>query len=66
MRRAMAAFRAEGLEPIAAPTRFIRPPLPLAQDFVPNASSLRASYYALHEWLGLLWYYMVGYTDAFS
>ena len=33
MRRAMAAFRAEGLEPIAAPTRFIRPPLPLARRF---------------------------------
>jgi uncharacterized SAM-binding protein YcdF (DUF218 family) len=66
MRRAMAAFRAEGLEPIAAPTRFIRPPTPIAQDFVPNASSLRASYYAVHEWLGLLWYYLVGYTRAFS
>jgi uncharacterized SAM-binding protein YcdF (DUF218 family) len=66
MRRAMAAFRAEGLEPIAAPTRFIRPPLPLAHDFVPNASSLRASYYALHGWLGQLWYYMVGYTHALS
>jgi uncharacterized SAM-binding protein YcdF (DUF218 family) len=66
MRRAMAAFRAEGLEPIAAPTRFIRPPLPLAIDFVPNASSLRASYYAIHEWLGLLWYYMAGFTKTFS
>jgi uncharacterized SAM-binding protein YcdF (DUF218 family) len=66
MRRAMAAFRAEGLEPIAAPTRFIRRPLPLALDFVPNASSLRASYYAIHEWLGLLWYYVVGHTKAFS
>lgn len=66
MRRAMAAFRAEGLEPIAAPTRFIRPPLPLARDFVPNATSLRASYYAIHEWLGLLWYYMAGHTKAFS
>jgi uncharacterized SAM-binding protein YcdF (DUF218 family) len=66
MRRAMAAFRAEGLEPIAAPTRFIRLPTPLARDFVPNASSLRASYYAIHEWLGLLWYYMAGHTKAFS
>jgi uncharacterized SAM-binding protein YcdF (DUF218 family) len=66
MRRSMAAFRAVGLEPIAAPTRFIRPPTPIGLDFVPNASSLRASYYALHEWLGLLWYYLAGYTKAFS
>lgn len=66
MRRAMAAFRAAGLEPVAAPTRFIRPPTPIARDFVPNASSLRASSYAIHEWLGLLWYYVSGYTKSFS
>ena len=66
MRRAMAAFQGAGLEPIAAPTRFIRPPRPIAQDFIPDASALRASYYALHEWLGLLWYYLSGYTKSLS
>jgi uncharacterized SAM-binding protein YcdF (DUF218 family) len=66
MRRAMAAFKATGLEPIAAPTRYIRPPTPLAEDFIPTASALRASYYALHEWVGLLWYYLLGYTKSFS
>jgi uncharacterized SAM-binding protein YcdF (DUF218 family) len=66
MRRAMASLRATGIEPIAAPTRFIRTPAPITEDFVPNASSLRASYYALHEWLGLLWYYVSGYTKSFS
>jgi uncharacterized SAM-binding protein YcdF (DUF218 family) len=25
-------------------------------DFIPSASSLTASYYALHEWVGRLWY----------
>jgi uncharacterized SAM-binding protein YcdF (DUF218 family) len=66
MRRAMAAFQGAGLEPIAAPTRFIRPPTPIVQDFIPDGSALRASYYALHEWLGLLWYYLSGYTKSLS
>lgn len=66
MRRAMAAFQAVGLEPVAAPTRFIRPPAPVAQDFMPDASALRASAYALHEWFGLLWYYLSGYTKSLT
>jgi uncharacterized SAM-binding protein YcdF (DUF218 family) len=66
MRRAMAAFRATGLEAIPAPTRFIRPPTGIVEDFIPNASSLRGSYYALHEWLGLLYYYVAGYSNSFS
>jgi uncharacterized SAM-binding protein YcdF (DUF218 family) len=66
MRRAMAAFEAAGLEPVAAPTRFIHPPTPIARDFVPDASALRASYYALHEWIGLLWYYLSGYTKSLA
>jgi uncharacterized SAM-binding protein YcdF (DUF218 family) len=65
MRRAMAAFQAAGLAPVAAPTRFIRPPTPVVQDFIPDASALRASSYAVHEWIGLLWYYVSGYTKSF-
>jgi uncharacterized SAM-binding protein YcdF (DUF218 family) len=66
MRRAMAAFEGVGLEPVAAPTRFIRPPTPIMLDFIPDASALRASSYALHEWIGLLWYYLSGYTKSLS
>jgi uncharacterized SAM-binding protein YcdF (DUF218 family) len=66
MRRAVAAFRATGLEPVAAPTRFIRPPTGIVQDFIPDASALRASSYALHEWIGLLWYYLSGYTKSLT
>ncbi len=66
MRRAMAAFRATGLEPVAAPTRFVHPPTPIAGDFIPSAGALRISAYAIHEWLGLVWYYVAGYTSAFS
>jgi uncharacterized SAM-binding protein YcdF (DUF218 family) len=64
MRRAMLAFQSAGLAPVAAPTRFIRPSKPIGRDFVPDASALRASYYALHEWGGLLWYYVSGYTNS--
>lgn len=66
MRRAMAAFRAAGLEPLAAPTRFVSAPTPIARDFIPTAGALRASSFAIHEWLGLLWYYVAGYTRTFS
>lgn len=66
MRRAMAAFRGTGLDPIPAPTRFIRPSTSIIEDLLPDASALRTSYYALHEWLGLLWYYVSGYTHTFS
>jgi uncharacterized SAM-binding protein YcdF (DUF218 family) len=66
MRRAMAAFRAAGIEPIAAPTRFVNAPTPIAQDFIPTAGALLASSYAVHEWLGLVWYYVAGYTSSFS
>jgi uncharacterized SAM-binding protein YcdF (DUF218 family) len=66
MRRSMAAFRATGIEAIPAPTRFIRAPSGILEDFVPDASSLRASYFALHEYVGLLYYYVVGYSRSFS
>lgn len=66
MRRSMAAFRATGIEAIPAPTRFIREPTGIVEDFIPDASSLRASYFALHEYIGLLYYYVVGYTKSFS
>ena len=56
MPRALASFRAKGLTVIPAPTG-IAPPVKLhLGDFIPRASSLLASYLALHEWGGRLWY----------
>jgi uncharacterized SAM-binding protein YcdF (DUF218 family) len=57
MPRAQLAFTQAGLETVAAPTMFfglkhIRP-----QSFLPSAEGLRRSYYALYEWLGLIWYH---------
>ena len=58
MPRAVRLFRAAGLEVVPAPTQFKtagRSPLgPL--DLLPQSNALRNSYYALHEWLGLLVY----------
>jgi uncharacterized SAM-binding protein YcdF (DUF218 family) len=64
MRRAMLAFQSAGLAPVAAPTRFVRPATPIWRDFIPDASAMRGSYYALHEYAGLLWYYISGYTKS--
>lgn len=56
MRRAQRVFRQHGFEPLAAPTTFMaQGPLGL-MDFVPQARELARSNYALHEWIGLLWY----------
>jgi uncharacterized SAM-binding protein YcdF (DUF218 family) len=55
-RRAALAFGAAGLAMVPAPVRRdVVPPLG-AEDFIPVASGWQRSYFALHEWIGLLWY----------
>lgn len=58
MPRAMASFRRAGLEPVAAPTRFITRPRgrPLLLDAFPTYGALSVSAQALHEYLGMAWY----------
>ncbi|MBK4737040.1 YdcF family protein [Noviherbaspirillum pedocola] len=56
MPRARAVFLQTGLQVVPAPTNYrSRGPL-LISDFIPNAAALRDSSYALHEWIGALWY----------
>ncbi|WP_050465036.1 YdcF family protein [Herbaspirillum autotrophicum] len=56
MPRAVRVFRQTGIEVTPAPTHFLsRKPWSL-MDFLPGGEGLRRSNYALHEWLGLLWY----------
>ncbi len=56
MPRAVRAFTAAGFDVVPAPTNFrARRPLDVA-SFVPRASELETSSYAIHEWIGLLWY----------
>lgn len=57
MRRARAEFIAAGFEVIPAPTRIHNPEMeksPLIFWLLPDVGALRDSYYALHEWLGIL------------
>ncbi|MFH0822846.1 MAG: ElyC/SanA/YdcF family protein [Pseudomonadota bacterium] len=56
MPRAMMLFRNAGAEPLAAPCEFKRaelPPFPLS--LLPDAQSLAASQGAVHEYVGMLW-----------
>lgn len=56
MPRASRSFAYTGLEVVPAPTYFrARRPLDLA-GFIPNAHELDSSSYAIHEWIGLVWY----------
>lgn len=59
MRRAVLVFEQTGLTVVPAPTRLGGPFELSIGDFIPNAGALNASYYALHEWLGQLWYRLV-------
>ena len=57
MPRAVRLFRAAGLEVVPAPTHFKAGGLgpAVVADFLPSASALHNSFYALHEWLGIAW-----------
>jgi uncharacterized SAM-binding protein YcdF (DUF218 family) len=58
MARATMVFRMSGLDVVPAPTGF-RTTAPLgAIDFVPNADALSSTHYALHEWIGIGWYWL--------
>ena len=57
MPRAVEAFHQFAIEVIAAPTAFTPSQNGLAlMDILPQAYGIQQSYYALHEWFGILWY----------
>jgi len=56
MPRSQAIFARAGFEPVAAPTLFLGRAPVRPGDFLPDGEGLRRSHYALHEWIGLLWY----------
>lgn len=55
-RRALIAFARTGLAVTVAPVPLDEWPRPIPSDFLPRATSWVASYYALHELVGCLWY----------
>lgn len=56
MRRSLIAFRRAGLQATAAPVRMDPWPRLSVGTVTPRASSWMRSYFALHEWVGLLFY----------
>jgi uncharacterized SAM-binding protein YcdF (DUF218 family) len=56
MKRAIAAFAANGLEVTAAPTVFYLPGRDPRDAWIPTLGTLRMSGYAIHEIVGSAWY----------
>lgn len=64
MTRSVAAFRVEGLEPIAVPTDFtvVRNPAFSIRHYLPSASALARSSEAVHEIVGRWFYRAMGWA----
>jgi len=65
MRRALAVFRAAGLDPTAAPCAFVaRNPPVLREAIVPDPWSALTIQRVAHEWAGIAWYRWRGRIGA--
>lgn len=56
LRRAIPLFRVQGFDVVPAGVGYATPQVRTPLDLLPSANALRGSYFALHEWLGVLWY----------
>lgn len=56
LRRGQMAFRHFGLEVTPVPSRIHNSPQWGIDEFVPRVAAWQNSYYAVHEWIGCLWY----------
>ncbi|CAL1239975.1 YdcF family protein [Candidatus Methylocalor cossyra] len=54
--RAVREFEREGLTVVPAGTGYQPDAAPTLFDFVPSPKALATSYFAFHEWIGLVWY----------
>ena len=63
MPRSARVFTQAGLAVTAAPTNYLGQGALIAADFIPGGGGLSDSHYAMHEWLGLLWYRMTHQQD---
>jgi uncharacterized SAM-binding protein YcdF (DUF218 family) len=59
MRRARIAFEQAGMQVTPAPTQFFSHSELHFFAFLPSAEGMRRSQYAVYEWLGLAWYWLV-------
>ena len=56
LRRAVPLFEAQGLSVVPAGIQFSSTRIDSVLDVLPTPAGLRDSTFALHEWLGILWY----------
>ena len=56
MARSQETFRRVGFDVVPAATAFRSTKSPTMGDWIPTGKDLRYSHYALHEWIGLVWY----------
>lgn len=56
MPRSMAIFERVGFDVVPAPTALLSRGELRLSDYFPSGEGLRRSHYAMHEWIGLLWY----------
>nr|WP_314630538.1 YdcF family protein [uncultured Noviherbaspirillum sp.] len=56
MPRSRRVFAQAGLTVIPAPTSYLGSGALIAGDFIPGGGGLSDTHYAMHEWIGLLWY----------
>lgn len=66
MPRSLEIFEKSGLQVVPAPTALLSRGALHPLDFIPGGEGLRRSHYAMHEWIGLIWYrlrYRGGLTE---
>jgi uncharacterized SAM-binding protein YcdF (DUF218 family) len=56
LRRAILAFQGTDLTATAYPTSMDDPPRLEPSDFLPRTGGWQTSFYAMHEWIGYVWY----------
>jgi len=60
MPRAVESFRTAGIDVVPAPTLLVKQREPQFMDWIPSPDAMSLSYRALHEYLGMLWYRLLG------
>jgi uncharacterized SAM-binding protein YcdF (DUF218 family) len=60
MPRAMALFQDAGMDPLPAPIEYMVTSRPSYENWIPSSGSLHLSERAIYEYLGLLWFRLVG------
>lgn len=63
LRRVVPLFEAQGLSVVPAGIQFSHTRIDSPTDLMPTASALRDSTFALHEWLGILWYKLRKFSE---